>query len=147
MSVQNINPEEASRLMDEEDYSYIDVRSIPEFTEGHPQNALNIPILHKDVATEQMIPNDDFLKVVEANFPQNCKLILGCQAGQRSAYAAETLEKSGYKDVRNMAGGFGGAKDAMGRLVQKGWAELGLPVSDDSREGVSYESLEAKDQK
>jgi len=44
----------------------------------------------------------------------------------------------------NVAGGFSGAKDMMGRIAQPGWTTLGLPVSDDLGEGVSYESLRKK---
>ena len=63
MSVDHIMPDEAARRMDEEGYVYIDVRSIPEFEQNHPDPAVNIPILHADLRTGQMIPNPDFLQL------------------------------------------------------------------------------------
>jgi len=43
-----------------------------------------------------------------------------------------------------MVGGFGGMRDPTGTVIAPGWASLGLPVSQDNGEGVSYESLAAK---
>jgi hypothetical protein len=91
-----------------------------------------------------MVMNADFVKVVESNFPKDQKLIVGCQAGPRSNAAAGLLQQAGYQDVSNMVGGFGGMRDQMGNVVAPGWSSLGLPVSQESGEGVSYESLAAK---
>ena len=44
MSFKEIRPEEAKRLMDESNYAYVDVRSEPEFLNGHPSGAVNIPV-------------------------------------------------------------------------------------------------------
>ena len=38
-------------------------------------------------------------------------------------------------------GGYGGARDQMGNLVEIGWLELGLPVEYGAEEGQSYESV------
>jgi hypothetical protein len=43
-----------------------------------------------------------------------------------------------------MLGGFGGMRDPMGTVSAPGWASVGLPVSEDNGEGVSYESLKLK---
>jgi rhodanese-related sulfurtransferase len=75
-----------------------------------------------------MTPNPNFLQAIEAAFPKDRKLILGCQAGGRSQYAADILDRAGYQDVSNMKGGFGGAKDPMGRVVAPGWLQSNLPV-------------------
>lgn len=46
MNVTTVSPEEARGLMEREGYTYIDVRSIPEFEAGHPAGAVNVPLLH-----------------------------------------------------------------------------------------------------
>jgi len=145
MSIQNISPTEAKELLGSgEGYKYLDVRSVPEFIAGHPQGAMNIPLLDIDPVTQQRVPNPDFLAVVEANFPKDARLIVGCQSGMRSARAAEILRQAGYTQVVNMQGGFGGARDSFGRILQPGWAQLGLPIDTDNGEGVSYQSLAAR---
>jgi rhodanese-related sulfurtransferase len=44
-------------------------------------------------------------------------IICHCGGGGRSALAAESLQKMGYKNVRSMAGGF------------KAWKVAGLPTT------------------
>jgi rhodanese-related sulfurtransferase len=145
MAIKNISPTEAKGLLDSgEGYKYLDVRSVPEFTAGHPQGAVNIPLMDVDPALRQMVPNPDFLAVVKANFPKDTKLIVGCQSGMRSARAAEILQQAGYTEVINMQAGFGGVRDPFGRTIQPGWAQQSLPIDTDNGEGVSYESLAVK---
>ncbi len=144
MSVKQIMPEEAARLVESEGYTYIDVRSVPEFDQGHPAPAVNIPLLHANEATGQMTPNPDFARVVKANYPEDAKLILGCRSGQRSDHAARLLQSMGYRTAVNMRCGFSGETTAFGQVVNPGWEEVGLPVCCDSGEGVSYASLAAK---
>ena len=144
MSVDHIMPDEAARRMNEEGYVYIDVRSIPEFEQNHPDPAVNIPILHADLRTGQMIPNPDFLQVVQANYATDVKLVMGCRSGQRSARAAEVLLQNGYETVVNMQCGFEGERNPFGQVVNLGWAEMGLPTCEEKSEVVSYDSLAAK---
>ena len=144
MSVDHIMPDEAARRMNEEGYVYIDVRSIPEFEQNHPDPAVNIPILHADLRTGQMIPNPDFLHVVQANYATDVKLVLGCRSGQRSARAVEVLLQNGYETVVNMQCGFEGERNPFGQVVNPGWAEMGLPTCEEKSEGVCYDSLAAK---
>lgn len=144
MAVAEITPQQAHEtLQSDASALYIDVRTEREFVAGHPQNAINIPVAFPDPARGMMM-NTDFVKVVEANFPKDKKIILGCQAGPRSNAAAGLLEQAGYQDVSNMVGGFGGMRDPMGNVIAPGWSSLNLPVSQDNGEGVSYESLAAK---
>lgn len=143
MSVEQVMPDEAARLVESEGYVYIDVRSVPEFDQGHPAPAVNIPLLHADQQTGQMTPNPDFVRVVKANFSTDDRLVLGCRTGQRSDHAARLLQSMGYETVVNMRCGFSGEMTPFGQVVNPGWEEVGLPVSHDSGEGVSYASLEA----
>ena len=53
---------------------------------------------------------------VDEKFPDRNMTII-CHCGGRSALAAESLQKMGYKNVRCMAGGF------------KAWKAAGLPTT------------------
>ncbi len=43
---------------------------------------------------------------VEALIPRDAKVIIYCAGGNRSAFAADTLQQMGYQDVASMAGGW-----------------------------------------
>jgi rhodanese-related sulfurtransferase len=144
MAVKEVTPQQAYDVLSSNLAAiYIDVRTEREFAAGHPQGAVNIPVAFPDPARGMMM-NADFVKVVEAHFPQDKKIIVGCQAGPRSNAAAGLLQQAGYLDVSNVVGGFAGMRDAMGKVIAAGWSSLGLPVSQENGEGVSYQSLAAK---
>ena len=144
MAVKEIAPQEAHGLLDQDlSCVYIDVRTVSEFAAGHPRGAVNIPIAFPDPA-QGMSLNQDFVRVVEAHFPKDQKIIVGCQAGPRADAAARMLERAGYQDLSCMEGGFGGMRDPFGKVIAPGWAGLDLPVSQENGAGVSYESLASK---
>ena len=147
MSARDIDVRQARELQQNEGYTYVDVRSVPEFDGGHPAGACNVPLLHRDPATGQMMPNPDFLAVMQANYDAGARLLVGCQMGGRSARAAQILASAGYTGVCNVMGGFGGARDrATGQVVHPGWAEAGLPVETEAGPERRYEELRAKAQ-
>lgn len=119
---------------------YLDVRSIPEFEQGHPAGAFNVPLLHLDPATGQMRPNPDFLPVVRANFPPDTPMVIGCKMGGRSRQACEILATAGFRDVANVLGGFSGAP----QMGMRGWAQEGLPVDTAPAAGRTYSTLQQK---
>jgi len=142
MGMTTVGVHEARRLQTEEGYSYIDVRSVPEFENGHPEGACSVPLLHLDPATRQMRPNPDFLAVVQAHFPTGARLLIGCQMGGRSARAAQLLASAGYETAVNVDGGFGGRRDpATGQVMAEGWAGAGLPVEGGGADDRGYEAL------
>ena len=144
MAVKEITPQQAHAVLNADPtIVYLDVRSEREFANGHPAGAVNIPVAFADPA-RGMMANADFVKVVEANFSREKKIIVGCQAGPRSTAASRMLDQAGFQDVANLLGGFGGMRDALGTVVAPGWAATGLPVSSDNGDGVSYASLAAK---
>jgi rhodanese-related sulfurtransferase len=144
MSIREVTPQQAHDLLAANaDAVYIDVRTEREFANGHPQGAVNIPVAFPDPARGMMM-NPDFVKVVEANFPHDKKIVVGCQAGPRSNAAAGLLQQAGFQDVANMVGGFGGMRNPMGTVIAPGWQDSGLPVSNQNGDGVSYASLSAK---
>lgn len=147
MSIQQITPNQAKEILDQDPEAvYLDVRSIPEFIEGHAQGAINIPLLHFDEG-EQMLPNPDFSKVSSVVLPKDKKLLVGCKAGGRSQRACEILSGLGYHNLHNIMGGFGGGINTVTGGYQKGWKDSGLPVTRDNNEGASYESLVARAKK
>lgn len=144
MSFKNFTVREAhSKLA--EGYTYVDVRSVPEFDVGHPKGAVNVPLLHFDAHTGQMMPNREFLDVMRANFASDAKLLIGCQVGGRSAQAAQYLTLAGFNDVANVLGGYAGLRDPMtGEDGDEGWVHAALPTESGEPEGRSYGDLYAR---
>jgi rhodanese-related sulfurtransferase len=142
MPVSQIDPARAHELM-RADHIYVDVRTEEEFRAGHPEGAVNVPVF---VPTPwgQLAPNADFLPVMAARFAPDAPLVVGCMMGGRSQKACEMLAQAGYSRLANVQGGFGGARDPLGRVMAPGWKDLGLPVSQANGEGVSYASLRVR---
>ena len=138
MAVKRISPNEALALLDE-GYTYLDVRSVPEYQQGHPRGAQNVPLMH--AGPGGMAPNAHFLAVAEANFPKDAKLVVGCKTGGRSQQAAAVLSSLGFTSVVDVQGGFSGMRDPFGRVTAEGWADAGLPVAKAADPGKSYADL------
>jgi rhodanese-related sulfurtransferase len=134
-------PKEAAALL-EEGWAYLDVRSIPEFDEGHPAGAANVPLNHFQGG--RMVRNPDFQRVVEASFPKDAKIVVGCKTGNRSLQAATMLEAAGYTSVVDMRGGFHGERDGFGRASLPGWAAEGLPVETTAAPEKTWAELSKK---
>lgn len=139
MTIKHITVQQAHQEQ-AEGAKYLDVRSIPEFEQGHPAGAFNVPLMHADPETRQMRPNGDFLAVVRANFPPDTPIVIGCQMGGRSAKAAEILSNAGYHQVANVLGGYGGAP----QFGHAGWVQAGLPVESGAAVERQYTTLHAK---
>ena len=129
MSVKQIGAEQAKQILDSDpNVVYIDVRTEQEFRNGRVPKAVNIPVARPDPASGRMQPNPDFVKEISSQFETGKPIILGCQAGGRSQFGAALLVQAGFQDVSNMQGGFGGARDPMGRVIAPGWSQLGFPI-------------------
>ena len=139
MAVKRIDPDEAARLV-EQGWRYVDVRSVPEFEQGHPSGALNIPLMHFEPG-RGMTPNAEFLLVFKGIFAPDDKLIIGCKSGGRSYRAAELAIREGYTNVVDMRGGFGGESDRTGQVTCVGWAARGLPTSTEPDSSQTYDVL------
>lgn len=87
----------------ETEYIILDVRQPEEFAEGHVPNAVLIPLGELETKASEL-PTDSTLYVV-------------CRSGNRSRQASELLVNLGFKDVRNVDGGF------------IAWAEAGYDIS------------------
>ncbi|HYC57745.1 MAG TPA: rhodanese-like domain-containing protein [Candidatus Binatia bacterium] len=139
MAIKRVEPDEAARLMNE-GWTYLDVRSVSEFEQGHPTGAFNIPLLDL-VPGQGLRPNASFLVEVKNSFPPDSRLVIGCKSGGRSARAAQMMAEAGYTSVVDMRGGFGGEMDAGGQVSCAGWQARQLPVSTKAEPGRSYREL------
>ncbi len=128
--------------MDHDAYAYVDVRSTPEYDTAHAAESYNIPVMER--GDGGLVPNPDFMAVMNANFQKDAKFILACQSGRRSLMAAGMLEQAGYTNFVELRTGFDGAKDNFGGITEPGWSRSGLPVASgpDSRRG--YRALRNK---
>ena len=91
----------------------IDVRSANEWAGGHVPGALHVPL--------------GYLADRCRTIPTTKPVVMQCQGGSRSAIAASVLERLGFPNVINLAGGF------------SAWTSAGLPV-----EGTSHEPQAAR---
>jgi len=72
----------------------IDVREVEEFAAGHIPGAKHVPRSYLETRIEAAVPDRD------------ARVVLYCQSGNRSAWAARTLiEDLGYTNVASMTGG------------------------------------------
>jgi rhodanese-related sulfurtransferase len=142
MEVKRHSPEETKALLDKgQGYVYLDVRTVEEFEAGHVPGAKNIPFMIR--GPMGMATNPAFVQDVQKNFSKDAKLICGCQKGARSLRAAQALMATGFSNVSDMRGGFGGETDHCGCVVAPGWATSGLPVSQESSAADQYSSLKS----
>ncbi len=132
-----ISPAEANAKLSE-GFTYVDVRTTQEFEAGHPAGAVNVPLDHKEG------PNPDFLRAMNAAFGPDAKIVVGCQAGSRSARAAKVLVDDGFKHVLDQRAGWGGARDPFGRVSEPGWQAAGLPSENGAPAGRSWPDMLAK---
>ncbi len=137
--VKRVSPTEGHALMRDEGFVYVDVRSEPELAGGVPSGAFHVPLLH--MTDEGVADNREFLRVMQATFGVEDKLLIGCASGVRSLRAAALLEASGFRHVVDQRGGFSGEKDPFGRTLTPGWRDAGLPVSADVEQNRSYGAL------
>jgi molybdopterin/thiamine biosynthesis adenylyltransferase/rhodanese-related sulfurtransferase len=97
--VEEVDPSEVFELQAQNgsapDYVIVDVREQGEWEQGHIPGAVHVPRGHLESRIERAAPD------------RSQRVILYCATGQRSALAANTMEKlMGYDDVASMNGGF-----------------------------------------
>ena len=100
-----ISPQDAAAKLKSGEAAIIDVRDKDEWDEGHIPEATHLSRGTVELDIEEKIPD------------LNAMIICHCGGGGRSALAAESLQKMGYKNVRSMAGGF------------KAWKAAGLATT------------------
>ena len=108
----------------------IDVRTQPEWTfVGLPQVDRLVKVAWQVYPT--MDVNASFVDDVKARgLSPDTEIFLICRSGARSASAATALTNAGFTNCWNVAQGFEGVKDAVGRRGNtNGWKAAGLPLS------------------
>ncbi len=141
-NIKRVTPEEAKELLEsEEGYVYLDVRTVSEFEAGHVPGAKNVPVFEPSPFGRGMAPNPRFVEIVEGSFGKDVKCITGCEKGGRSLQAAHLLLRSGFTNVVDMRGGFGGETDPMGQVTFPGWSTRGLPTTTESPSEDTYKAL------
>jgi molybdopterin/thiamine biosynthesis adenylyltransferase/rhodanese-related sulfurtransferase len=95
----------AARLSSDEPPVLIDVREPDEFDQGAIDGSVHIPRGNLESRIAGVVPD------------LSTPIVITCQSGARSAFAARSLEELGYEDVASLAGGFGG------------WKQKGFPWS------------------
>jgi rhodanese-related sulfurtransferase len=103
--ITEISSQDAAAKLNSGDALVIDVRDKEEWDEAHIPGANHMSRGTMELEIEEKVPDPDVL------------IICHCGGGGRSALAAETLQKMGYKNVRSMAGGL------------KAWKAAGLPTT------------------
>jgi molybdopterin/thiamine biosynthesis adenylyltransferase/rhodanese-related sulfurtransferase len=91
--IEEVDPSEVAELVDE-GVTVVDVRETDEYAAGHLPGARHVPRSYLESRIEGIVPD------------RSTQVILYCASGNRSAYAARTLEQEmGYEHVRSMTGG------------------------------------------
>jgi rhodanese-related sulfurtransferase len=103
--ITEISPSEAAKKSKSGEAVIIDVREKDEWDEEHIPDAIHMSRGTIELDVEEKVPDT------------NALIVCHCGGGGRSALAAESLQKMGYKNVRSMAGGF------------KAWKAIGLPTA------------------
>lgn len=104
-NITEISPEDAVAKLQNAEAVIVDVREKGEWDGEHIPNAVHMSRGTIELEIEDKVPDP------------NAMIICHCGGGGRSALAAESLQKMGYKNVRSMAGGF------------KAWKTAGLPTT------------------
>ena len=98
--ITEISPQDAAAKLSSGDAVIVDVRDKDEWDEAHIPGATHMSRSTIELDIEEKVPDP------------NAMIICHCGGGGRSALAADTLQKMGYKNVLSMAGGFKALKAA-----------------------------------
>jgi len=100
-----VDADEACALLSAATHQYLDVRMWEDFDKGHVAGARNVPY-YLSVTPHGKEKNPHFVEQVSALYPKDQHLIVGCRSGIRSKLAAADLLSAGFKNVRNLEGGY-----------------------------------------
>ena len=92
--IEEVGSAQARELVEEGEAAVVDVRERDEWEEGHLPRAVHIPRGNLESRIEGAVPD------------KSRPVLLYCASGNRSAFAAKTLEELGYENVLSLAGGF-----------------------------------------
>jgi rhodanese-related sulfurtransferase len=101
----NVDPQQATMMINHEDAVVVDVRPMSDFNKGHIVNSINIPF---NGFTNQM---------GQLEKKKKKPIIVSCRSGSQSQSACRQLRKAGFENVYNLRGGI------------MAWQSANLPVS------------------
>lgn len=104
-SIISVSASEFDKKIKSDSVQVVDVRTPPEYAEGHIEGAINLNV-----------QSDDFQQTVKNELSKDSVILVYCRSGKRSLKAAGILTRLGYK-VINLKGG----------IIE--WKEAGLPVT------------------
>ncbi|KAL6629854.1 hypothetical protein ACP70R_029619 [Stipagrostis hirtigluma subsp. patula] len=84
---------------------YIDVRMPEDFDKGHAAGARNVPY-YLSVTPQGKEKNPLFVEEVAALCAKDESFIVACNTGNRSRFATTDLLNAGFKNVKNLGGGY-----------------------------------------
>jgi rhodanese-related sulfurtransferase len=88
-----ISADDAKKALANREFPIVlDVRTDTEYNLGHYPEAVHIPTAKLDQMISKKLPN------------KNIGILVYCNTGQRSRYAADMLKAKGYKNVRYISG-------------------------------------------
>ncbi|NOY70783.1 MAG: rhodanese-like domain-containing protein [Gammaproteobacteria bacterium] len=93
LGFKDIPPNEAVRLMNQDNAIVLDVRDEATFNSGHILNAKNIPV--------GLLES----RLGELSESRSNPVLLVCRSGQDSARAGGVLQKQGFAEIYKLAGG------------------------------------------
>ena len=99
-----ISLEDAKALFDKGGVVFLDCREPNEYKVGHIPGAINIPRGLLEFQVEGKIPD------------KTANIVMYCKSGGRGCLACESIGDMGYKNVKNMEGGW------------MAWEKAGYPV-------------------
>ena len=95
-----------------EGYQVLDVREPGEYAEGTIKGALNVPRGVIESAADREIKGSEALQ------DRDKKWLLLCKSSGRSAMATVALQQMGFKQLKNINGGFNAWKEAELEIVK-----------------------------
>lgn len=98
--IRQIDTDKALELHKRGGVIFLDVRDQQEVNLGKIPNAVHVSRGNLETKIEAIVPRD-------------AEVVIYCASGNRSAFAADTMQNMGYMNVCSLAGGF------------RGWAEAG----------------------
>lgn len=103
-NIDTITVPEGKAIFDKGGAIFLDIRTEKEYKAGHVPGAIHISRGLLEWFISKEIPD------------KNALIVVYCRTGGRSCLATDTLVKMGYRNVKNMDGGW------------KAWAKAGYPV-------------------
>ena len=103
-SICEVSVSDAKALLDKGENVFLDCREPKEFKMGHVPGAINIPRGLLEFKISKKIPD------------KNSNVVMYCKKGGRGCLATCCLCRMGYRNVKNLAGGW------------MGWEKAGYPI-------------------